>query len=125
MAIQDRIRCLFGQLTLDLQLQTTIMNDSNNLNSLDSFIDKNVGPKDSDARNVFESGYDTFKLGVLIQELRKSKGLSQEELAKRAGTNKAYISRVERNLKDIQFSTLQRIINQGLDANLEIAIKLR
>lgn len=99
--------------------------NSKNLTSLDSFIENHVGPSGSDARNVFESGYDTFKLGVLIQELRKSKGLSQEELAKRAGTNKAYISRVERNLKDIQFSTLQRIINEGLDANLEIAIKLR
>jgi transcriptional regulator with XRE-family HTH domain len=29
--------------------------------------------------------------------------MSQEELAFRAGTNKAYISRVERNLKEFQF----------------------
>jgi ribosome-binding protein aMBF1 (putative translation factor) len=101
------------------------MNASTDLIPLEDFIDKHVGPIGTERRNTFETGYDTFKLGVLIKTLRKQKGMSQEELAFRAGTNKAYISRVERNLKDIQFSTLQRIINEGLEANLEITIKPR
>jgi transcriptional regulator with XRE-family HTH domain len=52
------------------------------------------------------------------------KGLTQEQLADLAGTNKSYISRLERNLKDIRFSTLQRIINEGLGGHLEISIRL-
>ena len=52
-------------------------------------------------------------------------GLTQEQLAKLAGTNKSYISKLERNLKDIRLSTLQRIINEGLGGHLEISIKLK
>ena len=97
----------------------------NKLVPLEEFIDKHVGPLGTEKRSSFEQGYDAFKLGELIKSLRKEKGLTQDELAEKVGTNKAYISRVERNLKDIQFSTLQRIINDGLDANLEITIKPR
>ena len=79
----------------------------------------------TEGRDTFESEYDTFKLGVLIQQAREQKGLTQEELAQLAGTNKSYISKLERNLKDIRFSTLQRIINEGLGGHLEIMIRLK
>ena len=101
------------------------MKASNKLVPLEEFIDQHVGSLGTEKRSSFEQGYDAFKLGELIKNLRKDKGLTQDELAEKVGTNKAYISRVERNLKDIQFSTLQRIINDGLDANLEITIKPR
>lgn len=95
-----------------------------NLTSLDEFIDKKVGKIGTKNRELFESEYDTFKLGVLIQQAREKKGLTQEQLAKLSGTNKSYISRLERNLKDIRFSTLQRIINDGLGGHLDISINL-
>lgn len=97
---------------------------NNKLTSLDDFIDKKVGKVGAEAREKFENGYDTFKLGVMIQQAREKKGLTQEQLAKLAGTNKSYISKLERNLKDIRFSTLQRIINEGLGGELDISIKL-
>ena len=95
-----------------------------NLKSLDQFIDEKIGEKGTDIRERFEAEYEAFKLGVLIQQAREKKGLTQEQLAKLAGTNKSYISKLERNLKDIRFSTLQRIINEGLGGHLEISIKL-
>ncbi len=97
---------------------------SNDLKSLDQFIDQKVGERGSTSREEFEAEYDTFKLGALIQQARQNKGLTQEQLATLAGTNKSYISKLERNLKDIRFSTLQRIINDGLGGHLEISIKL-
>lgn len=96
-----------------------------NLKSLDQFIDKKVGKKGTEKREGFENEYDTFKLGVLIQQAREQKGLTQEQLAELAGTNKSYISKLERNLKDIRFSTLQRIINEGLGGHLDISIRLK
>ncbi len=96
-----------------------------NLKSLDQFIDEKIGKKGTDKRERFEAEYDAFKLGVLIQQAREEKGLTQEQLAELAGTNKSYISKLERNLKDIRFSTLQRIINEGLGGHLEISIKLK
>lgn len=94
-----------------------------NLKSLGQFIDEKIGKRGTDKREHFESEYDTFKLGVLIQQAREKKGLTQEQLAKLAGTNKSYISKLERNLKDIRFSTLQRIINEGLGGHLDISIR--
>jgi len=94
------------------------------LKSIDQFIDEKIGKKGTGRRERFEAEYDTFKLGVLIQQAREEKGLTQEQLAELAGTNKSYISKLERNLKDIRFSTLQRIIKEGLGGHLEISIKL-
>ncbi len=100
----------------------TISNE--NLKTLDQFIDEKIGKKGTEKREQFENEYDAFKLGVLIQQAREEKGLTQEQLADLAGTNKSYISRLERNLKDIRFSTLQRIINEGLGGHLEVSIRL-
>jgi HTH-type transcriptional regulator/antitoxin HipB len=94
-----------------------------NLKSLDQFVDEKYGKKGTKKREQFEAEYETFKIGVLIQQARKKKGLTQEQLAKLAGTNKSYISKLERNLKDIRFSTLQRIINDGLGGHLDISIR--
>ncbi len=94
-----------------------------NLKSLDQFVDEKIGEKGTEKREAFETEYDAFKLGVLIQQAREEKGLTQEQLAELAGTNKSYISKLERNLKDIRFSTLQRIINEGLGGHLDISIR--
>ena len=94
------------------------------LKSLDHFIDEKIGKKGTKNREKFEQDYDTFRLGVLIQQAREKKGLTQEQLAELAGTNKSYISKLERNLKDIRLSTLQRIINEALGGHLDISIKL-
>jgi len=102
------------------------MNAKNkNLKSLDQFIDEKIRKQGTERREEFEIEYDAFKLGVLIQQAREDKGLTQEQLAELAGTNKSYISKLERNLKDIRFSTLQRIINEGLGAHLDISIRFK
>jgi len=96
-----------------------------NLKSLDQFVEEKIGEKGTEKREEFETEYDAFKLGVLIQQAREDKGFTQEQLAELAGTNKSYISKLERNLKDIRFSTLQRIINDGLGGHLDISIRLK
>jgi hypothetical protein len=48
------------------------MKKNKNLTSLDQFIDNEIGATGSKKRTKFESGYETFKLGVLIQEARHS-----------------------------------------------------
>ena len=94
-----------------------------NLTSLKEFIDQEVGMKGTKKRDTFEAGYEAFKLGVLIQQARQEKGLTQEQVAELSGTNKSYISKLEKDLKDVRFSTLQRIITEGLGGHLEISIK--
>jgi phage-related protein/DNA-binding XRE family transcriptional regulator len=94
-----------------------------NVTTLSEFIDKKVGKKGTKKRDEFESDYEAFRLGVLIQQARQEKGLTQEQVAELSGTNKSYISKLEKDLKDVRFSTLQRIITEGLGGHLEISIK--
>src|SRR5260221_14153755 len=100
------------------------MKKKSNLKNLDQFVDEQYGKKGTPRRNKFEKGYQEFKMGALIQEARLEKGLTQEELAEKCGTNKAYISKVENNVKDVRISTLQRIIEVGLGGKLQVSIRL-
>lgn len=95
-----------------------------NLTSLKTFIDEKVGHKGTKKRDKYDKEFEAFKLGVLIQQARQEKGLTQEQLAGLAGTNKSYISKLEKDLKDVRFSTLQRIIKDGLGGQLQISIKV-
>ncbi|MBA2378132.1 MAG: helix-turn-helix transcriptional regulator [Blastocatellia bacterium] len=86
-------------------------------------IEKEYGKPGTPKRDSFDHGFEEFKLGVMIQQARKKKGLTQKELADKIGTNKAYISRVENDIKDVRVSTLRKIVENGLGGELELAIK--
>lgn len=63
-----------------------------------------------------------YYIGELLKEARKAAGLTQEELAMKSGTTKNYISRIENNKSDIELGTLRKIIEIGLEKELEIMI---
>lgn len=95
-----------------------------NLTPLSDLIERGYGKRRTQKRDDFEKGFEEFKLGFLIQDARKKKGMTQQELAEKAGTNKAYISRVENDIKDVRISTLRKIVETGLGGKLELAVKL-
>ncbi len=95
-----------------------------NIMNLEQFKDKNYGKIGTTKRNELEAGYENFKIGALIQEARLEKGLTQEELAKKVGTTKSYISKIENNIKEVRLSTLQKIVELGLGGHLQLNIKL-
>lgn len=95
-----------------------------NLKSLDQFVDEQYGERGTKKREDFEKGYEEFKLGFILQQARLEKGMTQEELAEKVGTNKGYISRIENNIKDVRISTLQKIVEKGFGGHLELAIKM-
>jgi DNA-binding XRE family transcriptional regulator len=94
------------------------------MKTLDNLIEEEYGKKGTSKRDKFEDGYESFKVGFLIQQARIEKGLTQQELADKCGTNKGYISKIENNLKEVRISTLQKIVKLGLGGNLELSIKL-
>lgn len=53
----------------------------NKLVDLEVFIDQKLGKKGSKKRDAFEEGYETFKMGVMLQEIRHNNNLTQEQLA--------------------------------------------
>jgi len=100
------------------------MKTKNNTKTLAQLIDDQYGKKGTPKRDKFEKGYQNFKLGAMIHEARIEKGLTQEQLANKCGTNKAYISKVENDIKDVRISTLQKIIEVGLGGRLNLSVTL-
>ncbi len=92
------------------------------LTSFSAHLDEQYGKKGSPEREQYEEEFEAFKLGVMIQDLRKEQGLTQEQLAEKCGTTKTYISRIENNASDIRLSTLMRIVRQGLGGNLKLKV---
>ena len=58
------------------------------------------------------------KFGERVRQLRKQKGLSQEELAHRADLHRTYIGMIERAEKNITLLNIEKIANA-----LELSIK--
>ncbi|MDP4227120.1 MAG: helix-turn-helix transcriptional regulator [Bacteroidota bacterium] len=96
----------------------------NNIMTLEQFKDLHCGKRGTAKREKLEAGYENFKIGALIHEARLKKGLTQEELAEKVGTTKSYISKIENNIKEVRISTLQKIVELGLDGHLQLSIKL-
>jgi DNA-binding XRE family transcriptional regulator len=90
------------------------------MSDLEIYIDKRKR-KDSEFSEGFEQGYKEFKIGVLLKQAREQAGLSQEELAKKLGTQKTAISRIENHAQDIKLSTIQKVA-RALGKNLEVRI---
>ncbi|MBM3404807.1 MAG: helix-turn-helix domain-containing protein [Bacteroidetes bacterium] len=86
----------------------------------DEHLDEKYGKSGTATREKFEEEFEAFKIGVLIQEARKQRQMTQEELAEKVGTTKNYISRIENNASDIRLTTLMRIVREGLGGHLTL-----
>ena len=62
-----------------------------------------------------------FNLGKKIKSIRKRYKLTQETLAESIGSNKQYISKIENNKADLEFKTLKKIFELGLNQNVFIS----
>jgi HTH-type transcriptional regulator/antitoxin HipB len=92
------------------------------ITSFDDHLDEQYGKTGTESRQEFQEEFETFRLGVLIQEARKKQQLTQQQLAEKVGTTKNYISRIENNASDIRLSTLMRIIREGLGGSLKLSL---
>ncbi len=97
---------------------------SNILTSWDDHLDIKYGKPGTPSREKYEQEFESFKIGVLIQEARKRQHLTQKQLAEKVGTTKNYISRIENNASDIRLSTLMRIVREGLGGQLKLSVEI-
>ncbi len=63
-----------------------------NITTFSEHLDKQYGKRRTKKREKYEQEFEAFKLGVMLQELRKELGMTQEQLAAKCGTTKTYIS---------------------------------
>ena len=94
------------------------MDKYDNIKDFDQLIEAEYGKIGSESRNEYEERAQMFIIAEMLKEARKEANLTQEQLAKKAGTKKSYISRLENAKTNIQLSTLIRIFEQGLNKKI-------
>jgi HTH-type transcriptional regulator/antitoxin HipB len=69
----------------------------------------------------YDSGYEQFKIGVILKKAREEASLTQAELAAKLNAKKSAISRIENHAENIKLSTLGKIANAlGKELRLEV-----
>ena len=86
-----------------------------NLTSIDAIMDAEFGKPGTPEREEFRKEAYAYCMGQIICDDRKT----QSELAEKIGTNKSYISRIEKGIVDPGISTFCRIID-ALGLKIEI-----
>jgi len=91
------------------------------MSDLRNYIEKRK-TQDSEFANGYDSGYEEFKIGLMIKDLRLKEGMTQEQLAEKLHTKKSVISRMENHSEDIRLSTLGKVA-EVFGKKLQIAIE--
>lgn len=91
--------------------------------TLDQVQDKLIGKRGTPERDVFEYELQLEFIGKAIKQTRQQRNLTQEELGKLIGVQKAQISRLENNVSNMTMDTLLRVF-AALKANVKFQIEL-
>lgn len=90
-----------------------------NLRSVDTIMDQKFSKVGTSERDDFRREAYSYCMGQIIHDARKKEKVTQEELAKRIGASKSYISRIEKGVIEPGVSTFYRII-EALGLRIEI-----
>ncbi|HNW52363.1 MAG TPA: helix-turn-helix transcriptional regulator [Prolixibacteraceae bacterium] len=93
-----------------------------NAKNFDELLDIKYGKIGTEKRDHFEENAQYYVISEILKEARKEAKMTQEQLAKKVGTKKSYISRLENGKCDIQLSTLYRIFEFGLGKKVNLII---
>lgn len=89
--------------------------------TLDEIKDKHIGKIGTTKRDKYEAELQSFLVGETIKKARKAQNMTQEELAKKIGVQRAQVSKIE-NGRNMTLSTIVRVFRaMGLEAKLSVA----
>ncbi len=93
-----------------LKRETHTMND---------YLDEKFGIVGTETREAFSKEALAYYYGEIIKETRKEQKLTQQDLAKKVGKERAYIAKIEQGKTDMQMSNFVQII-RALGLSLQI-----
>ena len=91
--------------------------------TLDQVQDKLIGKIGTPRRDIFEYELQMDLIGKAIKQTRQERNLTQEELGKLIGVQKAQISRLENNASNVTMDTLIKVFT-ALKANIKLQVEL-
>ncbi len=91
--------------------------------SIEQVQDKLIGKVGTPERDRFEYELQMDLIGKAIKQTRQERHLTQEELGKLIGVQKAQISRIENNASNVTMDTLIRVFT-ALKAKVKFQVEL-
>ncbi len=91
--------------------------------TFDEVKDELIGKIGTSERDFFEYELKMDLIGKAIKQTRKERNLTQEELGKLIGVQKAQISRLENNAGNVTIDTLLRVFT-ALKAKVKFQVEL-
>jgi DNA-binding XRE family transcriptional regulator len=90
---------------------------------LGTMMNRHLGKPGTTGRDAFEHELKLDLLGYAIKEARLYHNLTQEQLGKLIGIQKAQISKLENNFTNARFDTVIKVFN-ALNAKVNFKVKL-
>jgi HTH-type transcriptional regulator / antitoxin HipB len=91
--------------------------------TLDEIKNKYIGERGTEKREAFEYELRMEIIGEMIKKARLERHLTQEELGKLVGVQKAQISKLENNANSATIDTIIRVF-KALKAEINFSVKL-
>lgn len=91
--------------------------------SFDEAKDKYLGKRGTKKRENYEHELSLELIGEAIKTARKERNLTQEQLGKLVGVQKAQISKIENSLTDARFDTILKVF-KALNAKINFNVQL-
>lgn len=91
--------------------------------TLEEVQDELIGKVGTAERNLFEYELQMDLIGKAIKQTRKERNLTQDDLGKLIGVQKAQISRLENNASNVTMDTLLRVFT-ALKAKVKFQVEL-
>jgi DNA-binding XRE family transcriptional regulator len=90
------------------------------MDDLDRYIQGRRKRSKAFARSL-DLGYRDFRIGAVLKLAREESGLTQDAVARKLGTKKTAISRIENHAEDIKLSTIERFAHAiGREVKLQV-----
>lgn len=91
--------------------------------TLEEITIKHIGKRGTAKREAFEHELRLDLLGLAIKKARLERNLTQEELGKLVGVQKAQISKLENSLNDARIETVLKVF-KALNAKVNFSVEL-
>ena len=91
--------------------------------TLDQLKDKHLGKVGTPDRDRYEFDLKIEILAEMIKAVRKERNMTQEDLGKLIGVQKAQISKLERNTKNVTLDTILKVF-EALQAKIKFSVQI-
>lgn len=86
-------------------------NDKLKMYTLEQIEDEFIGEKGTEKREIYEQELQLEVLGDLIKKVRLDRNLTQQQLGKLIGVQRAQISKLENNTTNVTMDTILRVFS--------------